>query len=146
MKTLTVTRVIPAPIEKFFDLLTDHANYKSFKGVKDSRLLQEGKPDKNGLGAMRRIEAPEIWFEERITVFDRPRRFDYLIVKCSLPLEHENGSLRFETIGGGTLVTWTTTFRVKVPLLGGLLTLLGGLRLRGAFSSMLEQAEQRLAA
>lgn len=146
MKSITVTRMIPAPAEKVFDLLTDHANYKAFKGVKDSRLLQEGKPDKNGLGAMRRIEAPEVWFEERITAFDRPRRFDYLIVACTIPVEHQGGSLRFEPTGGGTLVTWTSTFRVKVPVLGALLTPLAALRLSGAFRSMLEQVEQRLAA
>jgi uncharacterized protein YndB with AHSA1/START domain len=146
MKTITVTRVIPAPIEKVFDVLSDHANYKSFPGVKDSRLLKEGKPDRNGLGAVRRIETPGVWFEETITAYERPRRFDYLITACKLPLEHEGGSLRFETIGGGTLVTWTSTLRLKVPVIGGLLTRLAAGKLGAAFGSMLKQTEQRLAA
>src|SRR6185503_6656734 len=47
MKTITVTRTIPAPIEKVFDLLADHANYKKHFGVKESKLIKEGKPDKN---------------------------------------------------------------------------------------------------
>jgi uncharacterized protein YndB with AHSA1/START domain len=146
MKTITVTRVIQAPIEKVFDVLSDHANYKSFPGVKDSRLLKEGKPDRNGLGAVRRIETPGVWFEETITAYERPRRFDYLITACKLPLEHEGGSLRFETIGGGTLVTWTSTLRLKVPVIGGLLTRLAAGKLGAAFGSMLKQTEQRLAA
>lgn len=146
MRTITVTRVIPAPAEKVFDVLADHANYKRFPGVKDSKLLKEGTPDRNGLGAVRRIEASGIWFEERITAFDRPRRFDYLIVACRLPLEHQGGSLRFEPIGGGTLVTWTSTMRLKVPVIGGLLTKVAAGKLGQAFGSMLREAERRLAA
>ena len=146
MKTITVTRVIPAPIEKVFDLLSDHANYKANFGVKESRLLKDGKPDRNGLGAVRYIDAGIMQFEEEVTVYDRPRRFDYLITKCSAPLEHEGGSLRFEAIGGGTLVTWTSTMRMKVPLLGGLLTRILAAKIGQAFGSMLKQTEQRLAA
>ena len=146
MKTITVTRVIPAPIEKVFDVLADHANYKSFPGVKDSKLLKEGKPDRNGLGAVRWIDAGAIQFEETITAYDRPRRFDYLITKCSAPLEHQGGSLRFESIGGGTLVTWSSVMRVKVPVIGGLLTKLAVGKLGAAFGSMLKETERRLAA
>ena len=146
MKTITVTRVIPAPIEKVFDVLADHGNYKSFPGVTDSRLLKEGRPDRNGLGAVRRIETPGVWFEEEIVAYERPRRFDYRITASKLPLEHQGGSLRFESIGGGTLVTWTSTLRVKVPVVGGLLTRLVAPRLGKAFGSMLKETERRLAA
>ena len=146
MKTITVRRVIPAPAERVFDVLADHANYKSFPGVKDSRLLKEGAPDRNGVGAVRRIETPGVWFEERITAYDRPRRFDYLITASKLPLEHQGGSLRFETIGGGTLVTWTSVMRVKVPVIGGLLTRLAAGKLGQACGSMLKETERRLAA
>jgi uncharacterized protein YndB with AHSA1/START domain len=146
VKTITVTRVIPAPAEKVFDVLADHANYKSFPGVKDSRLVKEGKPDRNGLGAVRWINAGTIQFEEEITAYDRPRRFDYRITKCSAPLEHQGGSLRFEAIGGGTLVTWTSVVRVKVPVIGGLLTKVMAGKLGQAFGSMLKESERRLAA
>src|SRR6185503_1533638 len=78
MKTITVTRTIPAPIDKVFDLLADHANYKTNFGVKDSKLIKEGKPDKNGLGAVRYIDAGPIQFEEEITAWERPKRYDYL--------------------------------------------------------------------
>ena len=146
MQTITVTRVIPAPVEKVFDVLADHANYKSFPGVKESRLVREGKPDRNGLGAVRYIAAGPLTFEEEITAYDRPRRFDYLITKCSAPLEHQGGSLRFEAIGGGTLVTWTSVMRVKVPVIGGLLTKVMAGKLGQAFGSMLKETERRLAA
>jgi hypothetical protein len=145
MQTITVTRVIPAPAEGVFDVLADHANYKSFRGVRDSKLVREGKPDRNGLGAVRWIDAGLIQFEETITVWDRPRRFDYLITRCSAPLEHQGGSIRFEAIGGGTLVTWTSVMRLKVPLVGGLLSRLLARKIGQAFGSMLRETERRLA-
>jgi len=146
MKTITVTRTIPAPIEKVFDILADHANYKSFPGVKESRLVREGKPDRNGLGAVRYIAAGPLTFEEEITAYERPRRFDYLITKCSAPLEHRGGSLRFESVNGATQVTWTSIMRVKVPVIGGLLTRVMIGKLGAAFGSMLKETERRLAA
>ena len=146
MKTITVTRTINAPIEKVFDLLADHGNYKANFGVKDSKLLKEGKPDKNGLGAVRWINAGAIQFEEEITAWERPRRFDYLITKCTAPLEHQGGSLRFENVNGATKVTWTSAMRVKVPVIGGLLTGVMVKKLGQAFGSMLKETERRLAA
>ena len=146
MKTITVTRTIPAPIEKVFDLLADHANYKANFGVKESRLVKEGKPDKNGLGAVRYIDSGPIQFEETITQYDRPRRYDYLITKCSAPLEHEGGSIRLESVGNATKVTWTSVMRVKLPLVGGLLTRILANKIGQAFGSMLKQTERKLAA
>jgi len=146
MQTITVKRTIDAPIEQVFEILSDHANYKSFPGVKDSRLLQEGKPDRNGLGAVRRIETPGVWFVEAITAFERPRRFDYRITECSLPLEHQGGSVRCEPAGKATLVTWTTTLRIRIPLIGGLLTRLAAGKLEQAFGAMLKETDRRLAA
>ena len=146
MKTITVTRTIPAPIEKVFDLLADHGNYKANFGVKESRLLKEGKPDRNGLGAVRYIDSGPIQFEEEVTHYDRPRRFDYLITKCSAPLEHQGGSVRLESVGNATKVTWTSVMRVKVPLLGGLLTRILANKIGQAFGSMLKAVEVRLAA
>jgi len=146
MKTITVTRTIPAPIEKVFDLLADHANYQAHFGVKGSKLIREGKPDKNGLGAVRWIDSGPIQFEEEITLYDRPRRYDYLITKCSAPLEHQGGTILLESVGTATRVTWTSVMRVKMPLLGGLLTQVLAARIGRAFGSMLKETERRLAA
>jgi uncharacterized protein YndB with AHSA1/START domain len=147
MQTVTVTRTIPASPERVFDVLSNHADYKSFPGVKDSWLQQEGRPEKNGVGAVRHIVTQGIWFDEEITHYDRPRRFDYRIVRSNIPLEHQGGSVRLEpAAGGGTAVTWTTVMRVKLPLLGGVLTKLAGGKLGQAFGGMLRETERRLAA
>jgi uncharacterized protein YndB with AHSA1/START domain len=146
MKTITVTRTINAPIEKVFDLLADHGNYQKNFGVKGSKLIKEGKPDRNGLGAVRWIDAGLMQFEEEVTAYERPRRFDYLIIKCSAPLEHRGGSVRFESVGNATRVTWTSEMRMNVPVIGGLLTRILVGKIGQAFGSMLKQTEQRLAA
>jgi uncharacterized protein YndB with AHSA1/START domain len=146
MQTITVKRTIKAPIEKVFDLLSDHANYKQFPGVKESKLLREGKPHRNGVGALRRIETPTIWFEEEITAYERPRHFAYKIVKCSLPVEHEGGRIELQSTAEGTAVTWTSTAGLKVPVIGGLLSRFLAPQLGKAFASMLKDTERRLAA
>jgi hypothetical protein len=129
-----------------FDLLADHANYKANFGVKESKLLKEGKPDRNGLGAVRYIDAGIMRFEEEITHYERPRRYDYLIIKCSAPLEHQGGSIRLESAGNATKVTWTSTMRMRVPIVGGLLSRVLASKIGQAFGSMLKETERRLAA
>jgi uncharacterized protein YndB with AHSA1/START domain len=146
MQTITVTRTIKAPIDKVFELLSDHANYKSFGGLKDSRLVREGKTEKNGLGAVRLIEAGPVWFEEEITMFERPTRMDYVIRRSRPSIEHEGASLRLKQTTAGTEVVWTSTLRFKIPLVGGLLTRLASPQLGKSFAGMLKAVERKLAA
>ena len=146
MKTITVQRNIKAPIEKVFDIIADHENYKSFPGIKASKLVREGRTEKNGLGAIREIDAGKAWFQEEITHFERPRRLDYQIVKSRPPLEHKGGSVRLEATGdGGCAVTWTTTVGVKIPLIGALLDRLMLPQLERGLAGTLKNIERRLA-
>jgi uncharacterized protein YndB with AHSA1/START domain len=144
MPTVRVTRTIRAPIEDVFNLLTDHANYEQFRGIRASKLLREGQPERNGVGAMRMIDVGPVRFEEEITAFERPTRMDYVIRRINLPFEHEGGTMRFEAIDGGTRVEWVTTFRFTVPAIGGLLGGAGTPLVRLGFISMLREAEAKL--
>lgn len=146
MQTVTVTRTIKAPIDKVFELLSDHANYKSFGGLKDSRLTREGKTEKNGVGALRLIDAGPLWFEEEITVFERPTRMDYVIRRSRPPIDHQGGSVRLKETAAGTEVVWTSTLRFKIPLIGNLLTKLAAPQLGKSFGGMLKSVERKLAA
>ena len=145
MKTITITRTLKAPPERVFDIIADHANYKDFPGIRDSKLVREGKADKNGVGALREIDAGKAWFQEEITAYDRPRRLDYLIVKSRPPLEHQGGSVRLEPDAAGCKVTWTTTVGVKIPLIGGLLDKLLVPQLERGLAGTLKHIERRLA-
>lgn len=146
MKTITVKHVIPRPIEQAFDCMTDHANYKLFPGITDSKLEVEGKPEKNGLGAVRWVKASGLWFREKITAYDRPRTFTYLITESALPMEHEGGTLTFKPVAGGTEVTWVSRARVKLPIVGGLLTNVLVGKLEAGFAATLRAVERRVPA
>ena len=145
MKTITVQRMLKAPIEKVFDIIADHVNYKDFPGIKASKLVREGKAEKNGVGAVREIDAGKAWFQEEITAYERPRRLDYLIVKSRPPLDHKGGSVRLEPTKDGCAVTWTTTVGVKIPLIGGLIDKLMLPQLERGLAGTLKHIERRLA-
>jgi len=145
MRTVNVQRTIKAPIEKVFDLISDHANYKDFPGVKDSELVKKGKPHKNGVGAVREIDTGSVWFKEEITAYEHPTRLDYQIIESRPPIEHKGGSVRLEATADGTKVTWTTTLRIKIPLVVGLITRFAAPQLEKAIGGMLKDIEKRLA-
>lgn len=142
MTTVRVTRKIPAPPDAVFDLLADHANYDRFRGVRRSELLREGDPPPNGVGAMRLVLSGPIRFEEEITTFERPAKLDYLIVKINAPYEHEGGRIRLSEEGGGTRAEWTSVFRVRTPLIGGLQERVWAVILARGFRRVLEDIER----
>ena len=142
MKSIHVTRDIPAPIEDVFDRLADHANYDRFRPIHGSELLKEGKPAPNGLGALRRIKVRPLVFEEEITAYDRPSRLDYLIVKLNVPFEHEGGSIRLTEENGVTHVDWTSRYRVPVPVAGRAADLVFQPLLKRGFRQVLEDIER----
>lgn len=143
MRTILVKKTLKAPIEKVFDLLADHANYKLLPGVKNSKLVKNGKPNKNGVGAVREITAGPAWFREEITAYTRPTRMDYLITASRPPLKHRGGSIRLAKTAEGTAVTWSSPMRVNIPFIGGLLTPLVAAQVEKGFKRMLDEIEKR---
>jgi uncharacterized protein YndB with AHSA1/START domain len=145
MRTVHVTRTIPAPAEAVFDLLADHAHYDRFRGINGSELVREGEPPPNGVGAMRRIKVRPLSFDEEITAYERPSRLDYLIVKLNVPFEHHGGSIQVSPEGGAARVDWRSSFTVPTPLVGGLQELVWQPVLTRGFRRVLEDVERMLA-
>ena len=146
MSSISIDRVLRAPIGPVFDVMSDHARYDRFRGVTSAALTREGADEPNGLGAIRVIEARPLRFEEEITAFERPHRFDYLILSTNVPLDHDGGSIRFEEVPEGTRVTWTSTFTSTVPVVTGPTGGLMAAMLRRAFNRMLDDTERLAAA
>jgi Polyketide cyclase / dehydrase and lipid transport len=126
MTTIRVERTLQAPIERVFEVLTDHANYDRFRGIRGSGLLRKGESDPNGVGALRKVDVPPLHFEEEV----------------NLPFEHEGGSIRLEPRDGTTHALWTSTYRVPTPVVGGLLALPLHFALRRGFNRVLEDTER----
>ena len=144
MQSIHVTRTIPAPPEPVFDLLTDHANYERFRPIHASRLLREGVPAPNGVGALREIKVRPLRFEEEITAYERPTRLDYLIVELNVPFEHHGGSIRLTAADGGTHVDWRSDYTVPTPIVGPPEELIWKPVLARGFRRVLEDVERMI--
>ena len=142
METIHVTRTIPAPPEAVFDRLADHANYERFRGIHGSRLLREGEPPPDGLGALREIKVRSLTFHEEITAYERPTRFDYLIVKLNVPFEHHGGSIQLTPDGEETHVDWRSSYTVPTPLIGRLQEVVWKKLLVRGFGRVLQDVER----
>jgi uncharacterized protein YndB with AHSA1/START domain len=142
MRSIHVTHSIPASPEAVFDLLTDHANYKRFRGVSGSELLREGDPTPNGVGAVRRIRSTPFRFDEEVTAYERPTRFEYLIVDLNVPFEHHGGTIRLSADGDRTQVDWRSSYTVPTPLVGGLQEAIWKPALTRGFRRVLEDVER----
>jgi uncharacterized protein YndB with AHSA1/START domain len=142
MRSVHITRTIPAPAEEVFDVLADHANYDRFRSIHGSELVREGSPAPNGVGALRRIKVRPFVFEEEITAFERPSRLDYLIVRLNVPFKHEGGSINLTPEGDATRVDWRSSFSVSTPVVGGMQELVWEPVLARGFRRTLEDVER----
>ncbi len=142
MAKIVLDKTLAAPIDGVFELLSDHAGYRRFRGFTRAELVREGEPDPNGLGALRRLATSGLTFDEEITAFERPTRMDYLIRKVNVPLRHDGGSIRLTPSGDGTHVDWQSSFTMAIPLMGGAVAALFALAIKRGFVRLLEDIER----
>ncbi|MGK5630984.1 SRPBCC family protein [Streptomyces sp. URMC 123] len=122
METMTVERVVHAPIDEVFAWLTTTTHYTSSPLVVRCRLARHGEGAPYGVGAVRHHLWLIGWFRERITHYDPPYATDYVVERSLPPARHDIGKMTFTEVDGGTLVRWTTRAEIPVPLLGPFLT------------------------
>ena len=142
MARIALEKTLDAPIDEVFELLSDHAGYTRFRGFSRAEMVREGDPDSNGLGAVRRLSASGLTFDEEITAFERPTRMDYLIRKVNVPLRHDGGSIRLTPAGERTHVDWRSSFTMAIPLVGGAAAALFAVGIRRGFVRLLDDIER----
>jgi hypothetical protein len=121
MFNIRVERVVKKHINDVFDILVAHEDYGQLPGVKSARLLECGKEERNGEGALREVDLGVIVFQERITHFERPYQMDYRIESSKyLPVRHDLGEIRLCEEGEFTRVVWVSKGHVEIPILGNL--------------------------
>ena len=69
---------------------------------------------------------------------------DYLVVDCSLPLEHEGGRLDFVARGDGTEIHWVSRFGLGVPMVGEAMAQFLGMALRDTVSTLMARVKKDL--
>jgi hypothetical protein len=144
MQTISVNVYIHAPIEDVWKVFSDHEGYTRMSKISYAKLLEEGQGDRNGLGAIREIHLAGGEYIEEIMVFEPPTRLDYKVRECSMPMEHDVGNIRLAVRDQGTEVQWSTTYRIKTPLLGGLLTRISMPYTRRIFHQCLLDVKQQM--
>ena len=121
MPTVRVEEVVDVARDALFAVLTDHESYDRFRGVRSCTLIRDGKPERNGLGAVRRVHlgGPAV-LDEEIVVFDPPAVYEYRVVRARpFPVKHTLGRVELEALDANrTKVTWTSTFDIAVPVIG----------------------------
>lgn len=144
MISIQVSKTLNAPIERVFDILTDHAGYSRFHGVDESELVREGHPDRNGVGAQRRLRIGRTRVVEDIVGYRRPELLEYRITRMQPRIvDHRIGRIRLKDKGDGrTDVTWTSEGRVTIPLLGRLLGPKIAAQFERGFHGMLNDIER----
>jgi hypothetical protein len=145
MRFVNVKIHINAPLAQVFAAISDHETFLVAGDGTHSKVIQEGKSEKNGLGCVRKLEAGKrAWYVEEITAWDRPTYFEYTIRSASLPIQHQGSRLSFAAANGGTDVEWSSRFRIPIPILGGLLGTRAAKLYTNAFTSFLTAAKDRL--
>jgi uncharacterized protein YndB with AHSA1/START domain len=144
MEPIQVKVFFEAPRERVFEAVSDHEHFFTGNRIESCRIIQPGREEKNGLGALREVKAGPVRYVEEITVFERPHRFAYQIRECSRPLRHEGSELEFVSRGQGTEVTWTARFEVPIFPFGPLLTWFMRQALTKEFERLLVQAKGKL--
>jgi len=115
VETITVERVVAAPVEEVFAWLTTTTNYTASPWVLRARLAEPGDGAPYGVGAIRLHTWLIGWFRERITAYHPPHDFDYVVERCVPPARHGGGRMTFTEVPAGTRVVWTTTVQVRLP-------------------------------
>jgi uncharacterized protein YndB with AHSA1/START domain len=144
--TVSAERVVAAPMADVFEWLSDASNYTRSRFVLRERLVRRGEDAAYGLGAVRQLTWVFGWFRERITEYRPPREFHYRVERSMPPLRHEGGRLTFTEAPGGTLVHWTTTVELRLPVAAATATrMLGRPIIVFTFGKVLDAADAALA-
>ncbi|OUZ09475.1 MxaD family protein [Aeromicrobium sp. PE09-221] len=141
MQTISLMKTIPAPIVIVFDEYTDHERLSDLPMAISSKVTTPGRTEKNGLGAVRRLNAALIQLQEEITAFERPHLMEYRITWSFPKARHDLGRVEFSEVPGGTRVHWTTVF--SVDLLGGRIDPVFKAMFTMVFKTVLRQVEKR---
>ncbi|WP_280276942.1 SRPBCC family protein [Nocardia wallacei] len=146
MHTITVDRVIAAPIGEVFDWFADSRNYARSPFVLRNRWARLGDDAPYGVGAVRIHLWLIGWFRERVTAYNPPHGFDYLVERSFPPARHEGGSMTFTEAGGGTRIVWSTTSELPLPFpaLNAAAMKLFGPVVAKAFGTIVDTAEAAL--
>lgn len=113
------TAVVPASVQQVWDVLTDHEGMSTWGPGVTVTLTTPGQPERNGLGAVRRIAlpGPVPAIVEEVVTFEAPSRFGYRAVS-GVPFRNYAGEVRLIATQTGTEIVYTVTADGRLPVVG----------------------------
>ena len=106
--------------QEVWPLLADATTWSDWAGFDETGYQTEGSPDRDGLGAVRRMRFGRLRSLERVLAFEPDRHFAY-DYDGTLPLKDYRADVRLTPHEGGTRITWDSEFAGKWPMSGPLL-------------------------
>jgi uncharacterized protein YndB with AHSA1/START domain len=145
MPSFTYERLIAAPPETVFDVLTDHRGYAAITSLRRSELEREGEPAPNGVGAIRVLTVVGPPMREEVIAYQRPSRFSYTVLS-GLPFRDHVGTVELAPAGDGTRMVYAVRTTPTVPLVGA--AAVGGVKLaiKSLIGGVAKESERRVAA
>lgn len=123
MVEIHTEELIAADPMTVWEVFADHENMHKWAGIDKSVRRRPGRPDPNGVGAVRTLHAhpPIPMMEERVTLFEPGKRMEYDVIKGA-PGRNAHGVITLEPASTGrTRVTWRVTMDPIVPGTGFLI-------------------------
>lgn len=118
MATTTASKTVNRPSEHVWDVLVNHEGMSSWGPGISVSLQTEGSPERNGLGAVRRISAPgpAPAIVEEVVAFEPTRTFGYRALS-GVPFKNYGGTVTLTPQGEATRIDYAITLDERVPVL-----------------------------
>jgi Polyketide cyclase / dehydrase and lipid transport len=97
-----------------WSIVSDHEYMSEWTPARAVVLENLGRPDPNGVGAVRALHMWGPTIRERITAFEPPTRLEYELVS-GLPFRDYTGQIIIGPSGNGSVITTTISFRTILP-------------------------------
>jgi Polyketide cyclase / dehydrase and lipid transport len=118
MQTIYATARSGASPQAVWGLLADVDTWPRWAAFDSAELERPGKPDIQGVDAIRRFRRGRYTTRERVTAFEPARRLGYELLS-GIPVRDYRAEVTLEPDLDGTLITWRSSFRGRFPIPAG---------------------------
>ncbi|SEF18669.1 SRPBCC family protein [Jiangella alba] len=115
---IDVTATTTAPAAAVYALLRDGASWPTWSPLGSFELESPGPEGGESLGAVRRFHTGRTTSRERIVELVPDRRFSYALLS-GLAIKGYRADVDLTEGPDGTTIRWRSSFRAKVPGMGG---------------------------
>ncbi|MEJ2766344.1 SRPBCC family protein [Photobacterium sp. MCCC 1A19761] len=121
--SIALEQAVDVPKQVLFQLLSDHDNLGRFFSAEYS-LIKQGKPEVNGIGAVREVNLGRFRFREQIIDYKENEHLHYKIIEGA-PLNEHGGWIRFESLSADkSLIHYRIKFSPRIRGTGWFIKLL----------------------